>query len=400
MTRTIATLAFAVTAAIAFAGKHNACNHGHGHEHEHANHGSSGNHDDHGGHSHSHGASEPGEHEHNHDGHGHGRGERAEVKVPESAQRMMGLRTVAARKRKVSSTISLPGRFELAPTARSAVATTIGGKCRMAVRPLQKISRGDALFSVWSGELISREREIAVLEKRLAAYSAAGGANAELAAQLAVKRAERDAMLAGRKAENGTVTFLAEEDGVVEALQVADGAQVSAGDVIATTIRPGDMRLKVFASPSEAAALEDGTPAMCNGMEGRIVHGYQADAFDVPLYVEFPSAPVKARCGERAVAEAVKDSTGPDNVAVPSDAIVLNGLTPTVFVKDGHEPNAFVATEVEPLASGGGWTAVKGIHEGDQVVTDGAYELKLALPSGGEKKAGHFHADGTFHESD
>ena len=58
MTRTIATLAFAVTAAIAFAGKHNACNHGHGHV----------------------------------------RGKRAEVKVPESAQRMMGLRTVAARK--------------------------------------------------------------------------------------------------------------------------------------------------------------------------------------------------------------------------------------------------------------------------------------------------------------
>jgi hypothetical protein len=34
-------------------------------------------------------------------------------------------------------------------------------------------------------------------------------------------------------------------------------------------------------------------------------------------------------------------------------------------------------------------------------VSDGAYELKLALQEEGDKKsAGHFHADGTFHEGD
>lgn len=380
MTRTIATLAFALTAAIAFADKHD------GHEHEHAEAEAREKHKDH--------------NRHRHDGHEHENDGHVEVKVPESAQKMMGLKMVAAQKRNVMSTMSLPGRFELSPTAKRAVATTIGGNCKLTAKPLQKIGKGDALFSIWSGELTAREQEIAVLERRIAAYAAAGSANAELSAQLAVKRAERDSMLAGRKAENGTVAFLAEEDGIVETLHVADGAQVSAGELIITIVRPNEMRLKVFASPSESAALEDGTPAKCNGMDGRIVHGYSTDASDAPLYVEFPSGSVKARCGERAVAEAVKSSADADEIAVPSKAIVFNGLTPTVFVKDGHEPNAFVATEVEPLASGGGWTAVKGVHEGDLVVTDGAYELKLAMPSGGEKKAGHFHADGTFHESD
>ena len=33
-----------------------------------------------------------------------------------------------------------------------------------------------------------------------------------------------------------------------------------------------------------------------------------------------------------------------------------------------------------------------------EIVCEGAYELKLALPSAGAKKeSGHFHADGTFH---
>ena len=385
MTRTIAALAFAFTTAIALADKHD------GHEHEHAEAEATERHKDHDKHKHD---------EHEHESHEHENDGHVEVRVPESAQRMMGLKMVAAQKRSVTSTMSLPGRFELSSTAKRAVATTIGGKCRMAVRPLQKVGKGDILFSVWSGELMAREQEIAVLERRIAAYAAAGSANAELSAQLAVKRAERDSMLAGRKAENGTVTFRTEEDGVVETLQVADGAQVSAGEMVMTIVRPNEMRLKVFASPSESAALEDGTAAKCNGMDGRIVHGYSTDASDVPLYVEFPSGSTKARCGERAVAEVVKSSSGENEIAVPSKAIVLNGLTPTVFVKDGHEPNAFVATEVEPLASGGGWTAVKGIHEGDLVVTDGAYELKLVLPSGAEKKAGHFHADGSFHESD
>jgi hypothetical protein len=39
-----------------------------------------------------------------------------------------------------------------------------------------------------------------------------------------------------------------------------------------------------------------------------------------------------------------------------------------------------------------------GLAEGDEVVVDGLYELKLATSqAGGAVKGGHFHADGTFH---
>jgi len=59
--------------------------------------------------------------------------------------------------------------------------------------------------------------------------------------------------------------------------------------------------------------------------------------------------------------------------------------------------------EVVTGKSGGGWTEIKNFPDDDEeVVIRGQYELKLALPSGegGGKKAGHFHADGAFHESD
>jgi hypothetical protein len=47
----------------------------------------------------------------------------------------------------------------------------------------------------------------------------------------------------------------------------------------------------------------------------------------------------------------------------------------------------------------GKWVVVKsGVKEGDEVVLDGVYELKLASGGqGGPDAGGHFHADGTFH---
>ena len=50
----------------------------------------------------------------------------------------------------------------------------------------------------------------------------------------------------------------------------------------------------------------------------------------------------------------------------------------------------------------GRWVEINsGISLSDQIVLDGAYELKLASQqSGTSQKGGHFHADGTFHGDD
>ena len=134
---------------------------------------------------------------------------------------------------------------------------------------------------------------------------------------------------------------------------------------------------------------------------GRLRIGVGDDTGIVPIYVLFDNG-VHALAGERSRAECVTDDTEEPHIAVLSRCIVSVGLQPTVFVRDPHNAERFIATPVVPGASGGGWTVVEGLPSGHcEIVSEGAYELKLALPSAGDSKsAGHFHADGTFHEGE
>ena len=64
---------------------------------------------------------------------------------------------------------------------------------------------------------------------------------------------------------------------------------------------------------------------------------------------------------------------------------------------DPANPERVVRTPVDVGVSDGEWTVVfSGVAPGDEVVLDGAYELKLASASK-PAAAGHFHPDGTFH---
>jgi len=88
-------------------------------------------------------------------------------------------------------------------------------------------------------------------------------------------------------------------------------------------------------------------------------------------------------------------------VAVPTTAIVQDGLEQAVFVRDAHDTNTFTRVVVTTGASDGAYTEVHALQAGAEVVVNGVYELKLAAPSQGKaakRAAGHFHADGKFHE--
>ena len=353
---------------------------------------------DHGHHGHDHAAHE---HDHGHEGHDHGHDDHGglEVKVSAAAQKSIGLRTVTIQKRAVTSTMALHGRFERTPDSGFAMGTTVAGRIRLMVRPLQPVTKGMPLFAVRSLELQARDREIALLEKRLAAYTETGLKNAELAAQLEMKRSERVSFVGDAEVTEDGLLFRAGEDGTVNELLVAEGAQVEAGQNAVSCIRPRQLRFRAFACPSEVARLTDGMPAQCKGTAGRIRLDPSGEGENV--FVEFPAGAPDARSGERGQAEIVLANAAPADFAVPSAAIVKRGLEPIVFVKDEDEPDTFLAIPVEPGVTGGGWTAIHGIDDPDaEVVVEGAYELKLALPApGGEAKAaGHFHADGTFHE--
>lgn len=335
------------------------------------------------------------EHEHAHD-HDHGRS----VEVAQAVQKTLALKTVHLEKRRLSGSVALTGRFELAPEARRAVVSPVAGTLHLQVRSFAKVAKGDVLFTVAAPNLVSLADEIAILEKRLAVYRELKTPNAALENELAVKISSRAALLSGAEEANGVVVVRARTAGVVEALLATDGAYLEVGAEVVRTVDPTALRIKSLVSPAEIGRLSDGLKCQAEGVSGELRIGLDAEAGLLPVYAIFPNGAPKGRVGARATFTCETDDSAVELICVPKSAIVKIGLQPTVFVRDEHDADRFLAIDVAPGETVGGWTAVTGLPEDDdlEVVTDGAYELKLALGAASAKPTGHFHADGTFHE--
>lgn len=333
-----------------------------------------------------------------------GNPEAAFVTVAKETQKVMGLKTVQPEIRSVTSTMSFAGRYELNPDARKIAASPVAGRLSLLVRPLATVKKGDALFSVSSPELIARSHEIAALEKRLEVYREIKTPNAALQNELTVKRAERNAMLAGAQEKDAVVTVMATSDGTVESLSAMDGEWLETGAAVIRIVNERDLRFKALVASSDAALLTNGMKAKVGKNPGRIKIGVGDDSGIVPVYVLFDANP-DALAGNRDYAQCVTDAKGTPHVAVPSKCIVTINLQPTVFARDPKNPERFIATQVIPGAENGGWTEITALHRSElasEIVCEGAYELKLALAAAGgaKKPAGHFHADGSFHEGE
>ena len=322
----------------------------------------------------------------------------ASVEVSASAARAMGLKTVRPEKRRMRTSVPLMGRLELAPDARWSAASPLAGRVSLKVRSLALVTAGETLFTVESPELCAKEAEIGVLERRIKVYRDLKRASADLEAQLVLRQAERAALLAGAEAQDGVVSVKAAQDGRVEA--VTDGAWVSSGTAVVEAVRPDRVRFVALVAASEAARMKDGQKVLCGTAVGALALGFGDASGLTPVYAVFDKG-LTARPGERLRVECVTDERETPGAAVPTAAVVRIGLEPTVFVRDEHQRDRFVAVKVALGLASGGWTEVTGLPEDEnlEVVREGAYELKIALSTqSGAAPAGHFHADGTFHE--
>ena len=100
--------------------------------------------------------------------------------------------------------------------------------------------------------------------------------------------------------------------------------------------------------------------------------------------------------------EVTVEATDGPALAIPRSAIVKDGIVHVFFRRDPADPNKAIRVEADMGVSDGRWVALNsGVMLSDEVVLNGAYELKLATQqSGVSQKGGHFHADGTFHADD
>ncbi len=207
----------------------------------------------------------------------------------------------------------------------------------------------------------------------------------------------------------GAIEVRADVDGVVEDLAVTNGAHIDAMGLALSVVQPERVRFRAFALQADLARLRD-------GMEARIVPPTAAIATheSVPATVtigvradpdertaELIAAPGAKATWARAGVAGFLDITlesGGGELAVPSGAIVRDGVTPILFRRDPKDPDTVIRLTADIGPSDGRWTTVlSGLAEGDEVVLDGVYPLLLAT-SGNSAKGGHFHSDGTFHE--
>ena len=113
-----------------------------------------------------------------------------------------------------------------------------------------------------------------------------------------------------------------------------------------------------------------------------------------------PNPDEKLPDGLSATAQVLVKESANEEVLLPLNCIVNDGLEKIVFRRDPEKTSVVIRTPVEIGLSGGGFVEViSGLLAGDAVVEQGKHQLKQT-GKGKAPKGGHFHADGTWHLKD
>lgn len=204
----------------------------------------------------------------------------------------------------------------------------------------------------------------------------------------------------------------ATEPGVVESLAVTDGAFVESPAVVVSTVDPSRVRFRAQALQADLPRLNGDltarvTPPTTPGMSindtvpASVTLGLEAHPQQrtVTLLATPNELRPWMRPGVSAFLEVVTASTNGPALAIPRSAVVKDGITHVFFRRDPNNPDQAIRVEADMGVSDGRWVAINsGLMLGDEVVLEGAYELKLASEqSGTTQQGGHFHADGSYH---
>ena len=408
------------------------------------------------------------------------------IDIPATVRSNLGITFASVERRRVDSTIRVPGAFELQPRARREYRMTLSGEIRLEVDQYQQIEPGDVLYrfrsprwpelqheiimgeqdietalaeiDVVRARISESERRLALTRDRLSSLSDAEIRNADLEAQAAeieaslprigaeLRQAETKLANAHRTREHALhrasaatgidesqlsqeiehdgqmlpsyrridwIEVRASESGVVETLALTDGAFADSPSLVVSTIDPTQVRFRAIALQADLVRLgtaETGrivpptTPGIPigDGVDSSIMIGLEAhpEQRTVTLLANPAESRAWIRPGVSAFLEVVAETTERPALAIPRSAIVKDGITHVFFRRDPKDPNKAIRVEADMGVDDGRWVAINsGLSLQDEVVLDGAFELKLATQqSGVTQKGGHFHADGTFHE--
>lgn len=208
----------------------------------------------------------------------------------------------------------------------------------------------------------------------------------------------------------------AEREGVVDQMSVSEGGYAEPGDLVLTVVDKKKVRFRAIGLQRDLSIYQSAVqarhifPQYVEGesqrhVAGNLVVGVHADPQErtITLYSKPEQVMAWMQPGVSGFIEVSRSSSVEPVLSIPQSAVIKDGLKHVYFVRDVDKPNRVKRVEAELGLKGGGYVEIrnKELKSGDEVVLNGVYELKLATQtSGTTQKGGHFHADGTFHESD
>lgn len=418
------------------------CTEGHAHE-EHTHADGSVCTGDHGKEGHQHAEGEPctGDHDHEHEeasGKSSGQlGDMIPVHVDEKARHSLDMRFEKVTEIPHGAEKTLHGQMVIPPHAVTTYALPAAGRVTFSVKSAQQVRKGELLYTLASPDIVELEgnasqaqaaldraaAELATLKQRRSQLEKIGTQNSELNTSIQFKEAEIHSLQAALAASNNKLKLVTDSgalknnllhvyaaaDGSVQSVNMTQGSWGEQGAPALVMTNKGELEFTTTIYGADPVHYAKAQLALTSGKNTELLNGTLrvADQVDPStqsrtLYFVPDRMPEGTHAGQLARLDLYSHDSATDGfIPVPNSAVVKVGVNDVVFIKAGDD--TFVMKKVETLPARQGKTPVKGLTPGQTIVTKGGYELKYILPTGdaGSKKAaGHFHADGQFHEGE
>ena len=351
------------------------------------------------------------------------------VKISTAKMQKLGVRTEVVALRDLSRSVRAVGRVEIDERRVVAVAPRFEGWIeRLFVNATgQPVAKGQALFEVYSPELVSAQREYQIAARGLAGLKDAAPEAQESLRRLAeaalarlanweVSAEQIERLKAGGEAQR-TLTFRAPAAGVVLEKRALAGMRFMPGEPLYQIADLSSVWVLVDVFERDIAAVRPGLPVEVRidafpgrSFAGKVSYVYPtltAETRTAQVRIELPNPRGALKPAMYANAEIKVDAgkTAAQALSVPISAVIDGGARQRVFVQAAE--GRFEPREVSLGRRGDEYVEVKaGVQEGERVVVaanfliDSESNLKAALAAMQKPPAVSHQAEGTLDEID
>jgi Cu(I)/Ag(I) efflux system membrane fusion protein len=328
-----------------------------------------------------------------------------QVRITTQKVQKLGVRTEAAARRVLERTVRASGRVEPDERHMYAISPKFEGYVeRLHVNVTgQPVAKGQALFEVYSPELVSAQREFLIADQGIRAMKGAEGDALAGMAQLADSSltrlrnwdlsAEQIAELVKTGEARRTVTFRSPVSGIVTEKKALQGMRFMPGEALYQVTDLSSIWVMADVFEQDIGFVKPGAKARVTlnaypnqAFDGTITYVYptlNAETRTVPVRVELANPRQLLKPAMFAQVE-LKIGSATPVLAIPDSAVIDSGKRRIVLIQSGE--GRFEPREVKLGARSDAYIEVlEGVREGEQVVVaanfliDAESNLKAAV---------------------